>query len=152
MTLLFYGGIRGTFTFERMPSLSADPILYIIGFFVLASLVVLILNKMRDRKLIVTEDKLIFHHKFHERIIPFSNLEWMHIGRERTVQTAGRSQIIVFKTKDRRRLFRIRLGRYEREKELMLEMQRIARQVPKGTRAFLSIRRSKQLYEVRAKE
>jgi hypothetical protein len=132
VTLLMYGGIRGTIAFERLPSLGADPILYIIILFVIISFVVLALNIARDRKLI------IFHHKFHEREIPLSAIEWFHIGRERRVQTAGRSQVIVFKMKQRRRLFRIRVGRYEHEKELITEMQRIAQSVPKGKRFALS--------------
>jgi hypothetical protein len=137
VTLLLYGGIRGTITFERLPSLGADPILYIIILFVIISFVVLALNKARDRKLIVAADKIIFHNKFHEREIPFSAIEWFHIGRERRVQTAGRSQVIVFKMKHRRRLFRIRVGRYEHEKELIAEMQRIAQSIPKGKRLDL---------------
>src|ERR1051325_7535877 len=40
VTLLLYGGIRGTITFERLPSLGADPILYIIILFVIISFVV----------------------------------------------------------------------------------------------------------------
>ena len=134
VTLLLYGGVRGTITFEHLPLLSADPLLYIILVFVVISIVVLLLNKARDRKLIIAEDKLIFHHKFNEREIPLSEIEWFHIGRERMVQTAGRFQVIVFKTKERRRLFRIRIGRYEREKELITEMQRIAERVPKVRR------------------
>lgn len=134
LTLLVYSGVRGSFDFDQLPSLGSDPLLYIIMFFVIVSFVVLLLNKARDRKLIVATDRIIFHHKFNERDIPFSEIEWFHIGRERTVQTAGRSQVIVFKIKDRRRLFRIRVGRYEREKELIMEMHRIADRVPKGKR------------------
>ena len=134
ITLLVYGGLRGTITFERLPSLGADPLLYIILLFVMISSIVLILNITRDRKLVIADDRIIFHHKFHEREIPLSAIEWFHVGRERMVQTAGRFQVIVFKIKERRRLFRIRVGRYEREKELLAEMQRIAEQVPKAKR------------------
>jgi len=134
VTLVLYAGVRGSLTFERLPSVLQDPILYIIAFFVAGSFVVLTLNRMRDRKLIVTDEKVIFHHRFHEREIPLAAIEWLHIGRERRVQTAGRSQVIVFKVAERRRLFRIRVGRYEREKELVREMQSIAQRVPKGKR------------------
>ena len=134
VTLLLYGGIRGTFSFERFPALVSDPLLYIIIFFVVVSFVVLILNKVRDRKLIITHDRIIFHHKFNEREILISDIEWLHIGRERMVQTAGRSQVVVFKTKNRIRLFRIRIGRYEHDKELIEEMQRVAEKVPKRKR------------------
>jgi len=140
ITLLLYAGIRGTFSFERLPSLEADPILYIIILFVMISFVVLMLNRARDRKLIIASDKIIFHHKFHEREIMLSDVEWFHIGRERRVQTAGVSQMIVFKIKSRRRLFRIRIGRYEHEKELIQEMNRIAQLVPKGKRPMFGVR------------
>ncbi len=134
LTLILYAGIRGTFSFDQLPSLEVDPILYIIIFFVLLSFVVLLLNKARDRKLILAPDKIIFHNKFREREIALNEIEWFHIGRERSVQTAGRSQVIVFKIKHRRRLFRIRIGRYERDKELYIEMQRLGEQLPKGKR------------------
>ncbi len=140
VTLVVYAGVRGTFQFERLPSLLEDPILYIIIIFVLVSFVVLTLNRARDRKLIVAKDRLIFHNKFHEREIPFAEIEWFHIGRERTVQTAGRSQVVVFKIKDRRRLFRIRVGRYEHQRELIMEMQRIAQNLPKGQRFAFGMR------------
>ncbi len=141
-TLVLYTSIRGTFSIENLPALTSDPILYII-MFVLISIVVLILNKFRDRKLIIMNDQIVFHHKYHERRIPFSEIEWLYIGRERSVQTAGLSQVILLKTKDRRRLFRIRVGRYEREKELIAEMQQIAEQVPRAKRPVLGFRMSK---------
>ena len=142
ITLLVYGGIRGTIMFERMPSLEADPMLYIIVLFVIISIIVLLLNKARDRKLIISEDKIVFHHKFNEREVLLSDIEWFHIGRERSVQTAGRSQVVIFKVKDRRRWFRIRVGRYEHEKELIVEMQRVAGRVPKAKRPLLGVTRT----------
>jgi len=117
-----------------------DPILYIIGFFVVVAFVTLVLNKIRDRKLIVEQGAIIFQHKFTRREIPFSDIEWFHIGRERSVQTAGRFQVIVFKVQGRRRLYRIRVGRYEREKELIAEMERVAAKVPKGERQKFRVR------------
>lgn len=142
ITMVLYAGFRGTFTLERLPSLGTDPILYIIITFVLISFVVLMLNKARDRKLIIEEDRLVFHNKFHEREILLEAIEWIYIGREQRVQTAGLSQVIVFKVKDRRRLFRIRIGRYEREQELLAEMERIAERVPRGKRSLFKRMRS----------
>jgi hypothetical protein len=139
-TLILYAGIRGTFSFEKLPSLISDPLLYIIIVFVIISFVVLFMNKSRDRKLIIAADKIVFHNKYREQEIATNDIEWMHIGRERRVQTAGASQIIVFKWKSRRRLFRIRIGRYEREKELLSEMQRISHSVPRGKREIFNLR------------
>ncbi len=97
LTLILYAGIRGTFAFDRLPSLEVDPILYIIIFFVLLSFVVLLLNKARDRKLILAPDKIIFHNKFRNREIALNEIEWFHIGRERSVQTAAARRLSFLK-------------------------------------------------------
>jgi hypothetical protein len=134
VTLMLYGGVRGTFEFDRLPTMGSDPMLYIIIVFVIISFAVLALNRARERKLVIAKDRVIFHNKYHDREILFSDIDWFHVGRERAVMTAGRSQVVVFKIKHRRRLFRIRLGRYEREKELLAEMHRLGEQLPKGKR------------------
>jgi len=144
-TLVLYAGIKGSFIEDQFVFVFRDPIVYIITLFVLVSVVVLALNWIRDRKLIITDDKIIFHNRYQERAISLGDIEWMHIGREMLVQTAGRFQMVVFKIKGRRRLFRIRVGRYERDRELVVEMERIAERVPKGKRGRFGMRRRKSV-------
>jgi hypothetical protein len=129
-----YTGLKGSFIEDKFSLIFHDPIIYIIAFFVIFSFAVLLLNWIRGRKLIIKDDSLVFHNKFHEREIKFSNIEWMHIGRERAVQTAGRSQVIVFKIKGRRRLLRLRIGRYELQKELIQMVHEISKKVPQRKR------------------
>jgi hypothetical protein len=88
----------------------------------------------RNRRLVISHDAIIFRHHWDERRIAVQDIEWMHIGRESGVQTGGRFQVIVIKLKDKRRAYRIRVGRYEREKELVHEMQAIASRVPRRKR------------------
>lgn len=140
ITLMIYAGVRGTFDFDKLPDLSADPLLYIIILFVIISFVVLFLNRARDRRLLVGTDRIIFHNKYREQEIMLSDIEWMHIGRERRVQTSGISQVMVFKSKSRRRLFRVRIGRYEHDKDLLQEMHRIGNLVPRGKKPMMGIR------------
>ena len=130
VTLVLYGGIRGNFIERKFLYVLNDPIMYVIVFFVLMSLLSLGLNFLRNRRLVITPEALVFRHRWAERRIPLAEIEWMHIGREPRVQTGGRFQVIVFKLRERRRLFRIRVGRYERERELVAEMTRIAGGVP----------------------
>ena len=129
-TLILYGGIRGSFVEKRFSYVLDDPIVYMILAFVLISIISLALNLLRNRKLLTGPDWFTFSHRWHMRIIRAPQIEWMHIGREPRVQTGGRFQVIVVKLKGRRRLLRIRVGRYEREKELEAEMTRIASMVP----------------------
>jgi hypothetical protein len=130
-TLILYGGIRGSFIEKKFEYVLDDPLVYVILFFVLMSVITLILNLIRNRRLIITSDAIIFKHRWQEREVKVGDIEWMHIGRESRVQTSGRFQVIVFKLKDRRRVFRIRVGRYEHERELVVEMNRIAALVPR---------------------
>ena len=132
VTLIVYGGIRGNLGEGRFEYiLLGDPIVYIIVFFVLMAFVTLSLNYVRNRRLIIEEGGLLFKHRFHERRVPVSDIEWVHVGREARVQTGGRFQVIVLKLKNRRRLFRIRVGRYEREAELLQEINRLAQHIPR---------------------
>ncbi|MBI4417807.1 MAG: hypothetical protein HY563_03455 [Ignavibacteriales bacterium] len=145
VALLLYAGIRGNFVEDQFTLIYRDPIMYIMAFFFLVSLVVLLLNRIRDRKLMLDGSKIIFHSRNRERVIETSDLEWMHIGRERFVQTAGRFQLVVFKTKSRRRIFRVRIGRYERADELVQEMQRIAEHVPRRKHRTFGMRRRRSV-------
>lgn len=144
LTLIVYAGIRGTFIDRSFTLVFDDPIFFIIIFFVVMSFVLIAVNKIRDRKLIVTEKEIIFQHRFAKIEIPIAEIEWIHIGKERGVQTAGRFQIVIIKLRGRRRSFRIRAGRYERDKQLIGEMMKIAERVPKRERKFqLRKRRTK---------
>jgi hypothetical protein len=134
MTLILYGGIRGNFVEQRFEYVLDDPLMYVIILFVLMSFVTLIINYVRNRRLIITEHAIIFTTRWRERRVEVSEIDWMHVGREAHVQTGGRFQVIVFKLKGRLRVFRIRVGRYERDRELVQEMNRIATRVPRKRR------------------
>lgn len=136
LTLIVYAGVKGTFIEDSFTLIFHDPIIYIIIFFVVLSFGTLLLNRIRDRKLIITDKNIVFHHRFNEHSIAMNDIEWIHIGRERLVQTAGRFQVIIIKTKHRRRAFRIRLGRYERERELLKIVEQISEKIPKRQKRF----------------
>jgi hypothetical protein len=134
VTLILYGGIRGSLVEQKFEYVLNDPLMYVIIFFVIMSFIALAMNALRGRRLVIGERTLTFAHRWHERRVDVGEIEWMHIGRELRVQTSGRFQVIVFKLRNRRRLFRIRVGRYERDRELVQEMHRIAALVPKRKR------------------
>ena len=145
LVFLLYAGIKGNFFEDQFRFVFKDPLVYIMMFFVVIALVTLVLNLFRNRRLVITDDCLTFQSRHRKREIKVSEIEWMHIGREMLVQTAGHFQLIIFKMKGRKRLFRIRVGRYERDRELVGEMERIAQHVPKGKRRRFGMRRRKGL-------
>lgn len=136
VTLIIYAGVRGTFIEDGFTVVLRDPIIYIISFFVLGAFALLLLNRIRDRKLVVTDQEIVFQHRFNKHSITLTDIEWMHIGKERGVQTAGRYQVVIIKLKGKRRVFRIRIGRYERERELLKLVEQIGEKVPKRQKRF----------------
>jgi hypothetical protein len=143
VTMLIYIAVRGWISEERFMFVISDPLLFIFLFFVLLAFVMLVINKIRDRKIIVTENKIVFHHKFGEQAVPFSEIEWMHIGKERGVRTAGKLQVVILKVRGSRRAYRVRIGRYEREKELLAAMEAIGTRVPKRNKSRFAIKRQR---------
>ncbi len=143
--LVLYAGIRGSFIENQFSFVFNDPIVFIFIIFFLISLVTLFLNISRNRKLIIEEDKIVFHTRGRDREISLADIEWIHIGRERSVQTAGRFQLIMFKVRGRRWSYRIRVGRYERDRELVAEMERFAGQVPRVRKPQFGMRRKKRM-------
>jgi hypothetical protein len=143
LVFLLYAGIKGSFFEDQFRFVFKDPLVYIMMFFVAIALGSLVLNLYRNRKLVITDDRLMFQSRHREREINIRDIEWMHIGREMLVQTAGHFQLVIFKMKGRKRLFRIRVGRYERDRELVAEMERIAQHVPKGKRRRFGMQRRK---------
>ncbi len=142
-TFVLYAGVKGSFIEGEFSFVFHDPLVYIIIFFFVVALGTLILNIWRNRRLVIEDDRLIFQSRHRERVIPIEEIEWIHIGRERTVQTAGRFQHVLLKTKRRRLAYRIRVGRYEHEKELVAAMETFAMKVPRRTSRRFSIRRKR---------
>ena len=131
ITMVLYGGIRGSFVEAKFEYVLNDPLMYVIIIFVLVALVTLVINKLRNRRLIITDEAIVFSHRWAEHRVPVADIEWMHIGREALVETGGKRQVVVFKLKGKRRIYRVRIGRYEKERELWSEMGRIAQRVPR---------------------
>jgi len=142
-TLVLYAGIRGSFVENQFSFMFKDPIVYIIALFFVIALIVLFLNIWRGRRLVIMTDKLIFHSRNWQRVVEIADIEWMHIGKERLVQTAGHFQQVSIKMKNRPIPIRIRVGRYEHNRELVAEMEKIVERVPGKKQRRFNIGRQK---------
>lgn len=131
ITLILYGGIRGSFVEQKFEYVLNDPVMYIIIIFVVLSFAALVVNYTRKRHLVITDDAIIFRTRWKEHRIPVTDIEWLHTGREAGVQTGGRFQVALFKLRGKRRVYRIRIGRYERDQDLWKEIGQIAQRVPR---------------------
>jgi len=138
ITLIAYAIIRGTFADEQFVFVYQDPIFNIMFFFVVFAFSMIVSNRIRNRRIKITDDAIKFVSRFKEWSLPIDDIEWMHITKERKVETAGKLQAVIIKRKGRKRLIRIRVGRYERPDDFLNVMKEIAQLVPKRPKRSLT--------------
>jgi hypothetical protein len=138
ITLILYIVVRGTFTEQRFEFVYHDPIALIMVFFVLFAFTMIVINRVRNRRIVIEDDAIKFVNRFKERSLPLEKIEWMHVTKERKVETAGRLQAVIIKRKGRKRLIRIRVGRYERPDDFVKAIREIADRVPKRPKRSLT--------------
>lgn len=138
ITLIAYTIIRGTFTDAQFVFVYQDPIFSIMLFFVVFAFSMIVSNRIRNRRIKITDDAIKFVSRFKEWSLAIDDIEWMHITKERKVETAGKLQAVIIKRKRRKRLIRIRVGRYERPDDFLNAMKEIAQQVPRRPKRSLT--------------
>ena len=143
MTLILYSGIKGSITTEEFVVTFKDPIIIIILFFVLGSFLTLLLNYLKRRKIVISENSISFEHSKGSKSILVSEIEWAHIGKETMVRTAGTNQVVLLKVKNRLRVYRIRIGRYERNNELLNSLRDLIKNLPSKQKRNLNEVRQK---------
>ena len=116
--LALYIFITGTVTDDTVEFGFRDPVVYIVGIFILHALVMLLTSAVRNRRLILTNDSMIFRSRFRERSIPYDDLERITLKRDRRKPNDGSFAVIKMKVSGRRRVVRVRVANYEHEKEL----------------------------------
>ncbi len=96
-----------------------DPIVVLLGVFVLASVIALVANMWARRVIIVGDDAIAFVSRFHERTFLREEIERISIGRPRRIKVRGVLSLIKISIKGRRRALRIRPAVYENEQQLV---------------------------------
>lgn len=115
---VLYIVVTGTITGSTVEFGLKDPVIYIIAAFILHALIMLISSIVSNRRLLITDDALIFASRFRERRIPFSDIDHISFKRERRRINDGTFAVIKMKVSGRRRILRLRVANYEHEKEL----------------------------------
>jgi len=125
--LAVYIFVTGTITDETVQFGFRDPVVYIIAIFILHALTMLIVNVVRNQRLIITDDAFVFTSRFKERRIPFVDIEGMVLTRDRRKPIDGNSAVLKLRIPKRRRVLRIRMANYEHEKELYAILNELVR-------------------------
>lgn len=97
----------------------ADPIVVLLGVFVVVSIGSLAANIVADRMIIVTDDAVAFVSRFHERTFTTDQIERISFGRPRRIRVRGMMSILKIHIKGRRRPLRLRPAVYENDQQLV---------------------------------
>jgi len=123
--------ITGTVTDEEVAFGFKDPVVYIIGAFILITSAALVAIIVRNPKLAVTSDSLILRDRFRERVIPFSRITGIVVKRARARVHDGTFALVLLRVSNSRRRIKLRRANYERENELYGEFKRLKHELRK---------------------
>ena len=123
--------VTGTFTDDTVQFGFRDPVVYIIGLFILYTLVMLAANLIRNRRVVLTSQRIIFKSRFQERSVYHDHVTRIVLKRERRKMNGGTFAVIKLRVAGRRRWIRIRVANYERERELYQEFKKLKHDLKK---------------------
>ena len=125
--LFAYSLLRGNFTQENFSMVFKDPIIYISLAFILFTLIALIVNAAKAKRVIFEGSKVIFQNRFGSREISKEEIIHIRFSRERGKRVDGSRKIRIIKLKlqNRKRYLKIRLGEFQNERSLIQEFKKI---------------------------
>lgn len=119
VTLLLYMMIKGvwdaTLQSGNVHIDVSDPVVVLLGLFVVIAILSLVTNMVSQRAIIVTEDAISFVSRFHERTFTADEIEKIVVGRERRIKVRGVLSMVKVYIKGRRRPLRIRPAVFEND-------------------------------------
>jgi hypothetical protein len=123
--------VTGTITNDSVEFGFRDPVVYIIGLFVLYTLTALLVNVVRDRRIILMPQRIVFRTRFRERSIYYDHITRIVLKRERRKLNGGTFAVVRLRIAGRRRWIRIRVANYERERDLYQEFKQLKHELKK---------------------
>lgn len=96
-----------------------DPVVVLLGFFVLITTFSLVVNSVSRRSIIISDDAVTYLSRFHERTFQLDEIEKIVIGSERRTNVRGVLALVRIYIRGRRRPLRVRPGLYENEHGLV---------------------------------
>lgn len=106
-----------------------DPIVALLGTFVLVSLIAVVVNTVAKRSIIISDEGITYISRFHERMFRVDEIERIMMGGDRRMRVRGVFAVIRVYIKGRRRPLRVRPGLYENDALLIDRLMKLRAQV-----------------------
>jgi len=123
--------IRGQFVESSYTLITHDPIIYLLAFIVVISVVALLFNLYRNRYIEFSNEGLIFSDKFGSKLIHKNEIKEIKLGKDRRYGKANPLKLVRIKIKSRIRPFVVRPNDYENEAELLKRFHQLKLEVEK---------------------
>jgi hypothetical protein len=123
--------IRGQFVESSYTLITHDPIIYLLAFIVVISLVALLFNLYRNRYIEFSNEGLIFSDRFGSKLIHKNEIKEIKLGKDRRFGKSNALKLVRIKIKTRIRPFVVRPSDYENENELLKKFHQLKLEVEK---------------------
>ncbi len=121
--------IRGQFIESSYTLITRDPIIYLLAFIVVVSLVALFFNLYRNRYIEFSNEGLIFSDRFGSKLIHKNEIKEIKLGKDRRYGKSNALKLVRIKIKSRLRPFVVRPSDYENENELLKKFHQLKLEV-----------------------
>jgi len=123
--------IRGQFVESSYTLITRDPIIYLLAFIVVVSLVALFFNLFRNRYIEFSNEGLIFSDRFGSKLIHKNEIKEVKLGKDRRYGKSNALKLVRIKVKTRLRPVVVRPSDYENENELLKKFHQLKLEVEK---------------------
>ena len=126
--LLLYAVLKGTIEEGTLSIALFDPIVLLLGFFVILSTIALFVNRYTKRTIIIGDDFIAFRNRFRERIFRINVIKSIVLRKERRF-TMNSLKVVKIFIIGKRRPLRLRPSLFEHEQELISDLKRLKNQI-----------------------
>ena len=124
--------IRGQFIESSNTLITHDPIIYLLAFIVVVSVIALLFNLYRNRYIEFNNEGLIFSDRFGSKLIHKNEIKTIKLGKDRRFGKSNPLKLVRIKINNRIRPFVVRPNDYENENELLKKFHQLKLEVEKA--------------------
>ncbi|MBK7630550.1 MAG: hypothetical protein IPJ23_07600 [Ignavibacteriales bacterium] len=123
--------IRGEFVESSYTLITHDPIIYLLAFIVVVSVIALLFNLYRNRYIEFNNEGLVFSDRFGSKLIHKNEIKAIKLGKDRRYGKSNPLKLVRIKINSRIRPFVVRPNDYENENELLKKFHQLKLEVEK---------------------
>lgn len=122
--LLTYAIFKGSIEEKTLSIALTDPIVLLLGGFVVLSAISLFVNQYARRIIVIKDNAILFKNRFRERMVNVSEIKSITLVKDRPFRMSTLSAVKI-KIQGRRRALRLRPSLFENEQSLIADLKRL---------------------------